>query len=279
MDKNIEQSIGNDVTMRSSAAGVLGRVDQYELLRELGGGGFGTVYLAKDTVSGVEVAVKGLPPLVLNNMVSNVLIHREFTSSRPARFIIERDRMFVENACRATNGELVTPDTLEPDPKNPIIAAFFREIAYADQLGSGVKNLYKYAKAYGGSDPAFQDGDMFTISVSLEKLKDSMAGEVAPTGSDVAPTGKQVAQKDMELAQKKEQVAQKLSGKGRVDAVEKAVVVFGLIVESGDFSIADMEKKTGYSNGAVKNALRLLRVNGIIKREGGDHGGKWVVLI
>ena len=44
----------------------LGRIDQYELLRELGGGGFGMVYLARDTVAGIEVAVKGLPPLVRN---------------------------------------------------------------------------------------------------------------------------------------------------------------------------------------------------------------------
>ncbi|MBO5774987.1 MAG: protein kinase, partial [Kiritimatiellae bacterium] len=36
-------------------------------IRELGGGGFGCVYLARDTVAGIEVAVKGLPPLVRLN--------------------------------------------------------------------------------------------------------------------------------------------------------------------------------------------------------------------
>ena len=60
-------TMNNDVTLRSADGVSLGRIDQYELIRELGGGGFGCVYLARDTVAGVEVAVKGLPPLVRLN--------------------------------------------------------------------------------------------------------------------------------------------------------------------------------------------------------------------
>ena len=56
----------------------LGHIDQYELLRELGGGGFGCVYLARDTVSDVDVAVKGLPPLVRNNKDELENIRRNF---------------------------------------------------------------------------------------------------------------------------------------------------------------------------------------------------------
>ena len=64
---NDEYSIGNDMTMRAKDSSALGRIDQYELVRELGGGGFGCVFLAKDTVAGIEVAVKGLPPEVRHN--------------------------------------------------------------------------------------------------------------------------------------------------------------------------------------------------------------------
>ncbi len=60
-------SLGEAQTLSVNGVPILGRIDRYELIRELGGGGFGVVYLARDTVAGVSVAVKGLPPLVRNN--------------------------------------------------------------------------------------------------------------------------------------------------------------------------------------------------------------------
>ena len=69
----------NDIpTPCPSDSAVLGRIDQYEIQRELGGGGFGTVFLAKDTTSDTVVAVKGLPPIVKNSGEELENIRRNF---------------------------------------------------------------------------------------------------------------------------------------------------------------------------------------------------------
>ena len=75
MDAN---TINSAVTMAGGTEGALGRIDKYELLRELGEGGFGTVYLARDTVADVDVAVKGLPPEVKHNAVELESIRGNF---------------------------------------------------------------------------------------------------------------------------------------------------------------------------------------------------------
>lgn len=111
---------------------------------------------------------KSLTNTILREMVSNILMHREFSSSYTAKFVIEKDRMYVENASRATGEGFITVENLEPNPENPIIAAFFRNIGYADQLGSGVHNLFKYSKYYSGKEPEFVEGDVFKIIIPLD---------------------------------------------------------------------------------------------------------------
>ena len=111
-----------------------------------------------------------LREIIVREMVANLLIHREFTSLDKSEFVIERDRMYTSNPCNPMQDGRVTPENVRPRAKNPIIAGFFREIGRADRLGSGVRNLYKYSKDYGGADPVFTEGNNFVISVSLKKL-------------------------------------------------------------------------------------------------------------
>ena len=106
--------------------------------------------------------------LFAREMLANTLMHREFTSSYMAKFGIEKDRMYVENASRASRAGIITPENLEPNPKNPIIASFFRTIGRADRLGSGVRNLFKYTKYYSGQEPEFMEGDVFRHLVPLD---------------------------------------------------------------------------------------------------------------
>jgi len=114
---------------------------------------------------GMRLSLRGA---IIREMLVNTLIHREFTSSYIAKFIIEKDKMYTENANRAVSSGVITPDNLEPNPKNPIIAAFFRNIWLADELGSGVRRLYRYVPRYSGKTPELIDGDVFRIIVPLD---------------------------------------------------------------------------------------------------------------
>ena len=106
---------------------------------------------------------------IFREAVANSLIHREYSSAYVAKMIIENGKVVFENAnIPHFYGEL-KPSNFTPYPKNPSIAKVFREIGFADELGSGVKNLYKYSKAYGGSDPMIIEGEVFRIEVQTKK--------------------------------------------------------------------------------------------------------------
>lgn len=101
-------------------------IDSYRQLLEFGRKNLPDKFFLEDTIN------KSLRNTIVREMVSNTLMHREFTSSYTAKFVIEKNRMYVENANRAAREGMITVENLEPNPKNPIIAAFFRNIGYAD---------------------------------------------------------------------------------------------------------------------------------------------------
>lgn len=191
-------------------------------------------------------------------MVSNILMHREFSSSYTAKFVIEKERMYVENANRAANEGYITMDNLEPNPKNPIIAAFFRNIGYADQLGSGVHNIFKYCKYYSGQEPEFFEGDVFRIVVPLN---DDYSFDFGQNGQL-----NQLNQSDQS-----DQLNQsELSKDERM--------LLNLIKEYPNMTNSLLAKKLGWSISRVKYYIQKLKKLGTIRRTGTSRNGSWEVL-
>ena len=217
------------------------------------------------------VVNKSLRNTIVREMVSNTLMHREFTSSYTAKFVIEKDRMYVENANRASKDGFITVDNLEPNPKNPIIAAFFRNIGYADQLGSGVRKLFKYSKYYSGKDPEFIEDDVFRIIVPLDdsysfdygieagssKVIESNNADKMPINADKIPINNLSAQqkKIWQLVEKdgyitSHQAALLLDIKQR-----RARAILGEMVEIGVLERQGSYKNTVYVMRKIQNPI------------------------
>ena len=126
---------------------------------------------------------------ILREIFSNSLAHRDYSSGYVAKFVIEKEKMFTENANRAHGNGTLNLSNFEPHTKNPAISKVFREIALADELGSGMRNTYKYTKLYSGGEPEFIEGDVFRTIVPLNDVSVGVVGpkNVAPSDAqDVA---------------------------------------------------------------------------------------------
>lgn len=118
---------------------------------------------------------------ILREIISNSLAHRDYSSGYVAKMVIEKDRIFAENSNRTHGYGNLNLNTFEPFPKNPAISKVFREIGLADELGSGMRNTYKFTKLYSGGIPQFVEGDVFKTVIPLNETATMKSG---PKASD-----------------------------------------------------------------------------------------------
>ncbi|MCD7884644.1 MAG: putative DNA binding domain-containing protein [Lachnospiraceae bacterium] len=216
--------------------------------------------------------------ILAREMISNVLMHREFTSPYMAKFVIEKDRMYVKNANRAAGDGFITPDNLEPNPKNPIIASFFRNIGLADTLGSGTRKLYKYSKYYSGRNPKFREGDVFQIIVPLDdaysfdynlEKTDSDNTSLTIDGSPANAVGKNCASANPELDSKMElKIRNNPEQSGTSGLTDQEFIVLQYIQQNGRCTASDTATLLGVSSRRARTILSLLIKRDILKKRG-----------
>lgn len=104
---------------------------------------------------------------ILREVIANLLIHRDFSSGYVSKLVIEGDQLTTENPNLAHGHGILNLKTFKPYAKNPPLSRVFREIGLAEELGSGMRNIYKYTKLYSNAVPVLTEGDVFTVSIPL----------------------------------------------------------------------------------------------------------------
>ena len=113
---------------------------------------------------------------ILREIVSNTLAHRDYSSGFPAKMIIDDEKIIIENSNLSHGMGILDLQKFEPFPKNPSISKVFREIGIADELGSGMRNTYKYTQLYSGATPIFEEGNVFRTIIPLKKIATQKVG-------------------------------------------------------------------------------------------------------
>lgn len=122
---------------------------------------------------------KSLRTAIFREIVANLIVHREYTDAYPATLIIYNNRVETQNANNSNVKGLLDIATFSPYPKNPLLAKFFIELGWVDQLGSGVLNVNKFIKQYAGpeSGPAeFLEDAIFKAVVPVPISSGTIAG-------------------------------------------------------------------------------------------------------
>src|SRR5690554_81329 len=181
---------------------------------------------------------------IFREIVANILIHRESMNAYPSSLIIYNDRVETKNANKPHLYGQLFPETFEPYPKNPHIAQMFTQIGRSEELGTGVRNVYKYSKAYSGSDNIqFLEEDVFIARVPLTP----------------------------KYSENKKTVPRNVP-RNRLNIIQE------LISENPKITMIEISEICDVSLKTIKRDFQVLKTNGMIKRFGSTKSGYWKVI-
>ena len=177
---------------------------------------------------------------IFREIIANLLIHREYSNAFPSSFVIYNNKVETSNANKPHVYGQLYPDTFQPFPKNPCLAQIFTQMGRSEEFGTGLRNVYKYSKAYSGSEKiVFLEDDIFRVSIPL-------------TGDAT------------------EKVTEKVT--------ENQRKMIDIISDNKWITINELSKFVGISPRKIKENIRKLKDIGMLMRIGPDKGGYWEII-
>ncbi|MCF8371479.1 MAG: putative DNA binding domain-containing protein [Bacteroidales bacterium] len=175
---------------------------------------------------------------IFRELVANIIAHREYLHGSPAVINIFKDKIEFSNPNNPRVFGTIDPKNFTPYAKNPTISKFMLQLGIVEEVGSGMKNVFKYLPGFAKDGFAeFIDKEFFTTVVYLK-----------PTVEPV--------KKDREATKKK---------------------IIELIEGNNKITTKELAENIGISEKGVEWQISRLKSAGTLRRIGSDKGGHWDV--
>ncbi len=217
---------------------------------------------------------------LFREIVANFLIHREYINPRVSRVEIRHDVVIFKNANKPHLYGSINVDSYESYPKNPHLAKFFVQIGRAEELGMGIKKIFKFCNLYSEQNPQIRDEDLFEVYIPITTTKD--LEDTTPKGlEDTTPRGlEEAATRGLEGAATTKNLEgttpKDLEGTTPRDEIRNTIIK--LLSEDPYLSASKIGEKLRITRDGVNYHLKILKNNKQIKFEGKPQTGKWKIL-
>ena len=219
--------------------------------------------LLRASIQGLSLRVQ-----IFREVIGNICAHTDYQPGFGGYVEVFYDRVITRNATRLIptmkEGEL-TLDELGPYTKNPLIVKVLNELHFVEDLGSGRRNLKRFAPLY---YPDYKieisNGNQFEFSITYDDLSRGSSGLVSQNEIATETATETATEIAIETA--------------RVSLKTKINAVYAAIKANPDISVSAICSECKISRATTARVISLLKENGYIDRTSVNQYGRWIIL-
>jgi ATP-dependent DNA helicase RecG len=167
------------------------------------------------------------------------------------------------------------------DYRNPLVASAMKTMGYVNMFNRGVRQVQLDLKE-NGNQPAVFDVNMLTafkVNVVenggnvVENVAENV-GNVVENGGDVIDNVVENGKNVVDIIDVARKVVKAYSGQ----LSDRQITILELMIKRPSISATEMTTTFGLTIRTIQRDISKLKELGILEREGGDKGGKWIIV-
>ena len=213
---------------------------------------------------------------LFREIIANLCVHADFSTGYACFFHVFKDRVVTKNPTRLSpenpEGEL-TLQQLNNYTKNPLLVRVFHELSWVEDMGSGTRNILRYAPLYYPDYKVeINNGSQFIFSITYMEA-------TSKEGEKGTQTEKMTLKKSDELKDDELQISLNDTHENKKAVIKKRKRQQGIIslIKQDQFITAEeIAEKLDAGLRTIRRDLENLK--DLIEYEGSAKGGHWKFL-